>query len=67
MDEHRVRVPGCHGVAEAADDPVCFAIALRHLGNGWPASTVGISMPSALEAVLLYPARVPSAGSDGAT
>jgi hypothetical protein len=33
-DDHWVRVAGGHGVAEATDDAVYLAIALRNVGNG---------------------------------
>jgi hypothetical protein len=33
-DDHWVRVPGGHGVAEATDGAVYLAIALRNVGNG---------------------------------
>src|SRR2546421_605954 len=34
VDDHWVRVPGGHGVAEATDDAVYLAIALRNVGTG---------------------------------
>lgn len=33
-DDHWVKVPGGHGVAEATDDVIYLAIALRNVGNG---------------------------------
>lgn len=34
VDNHWLRVPGGHGAAEAADDAIYLAIALRNVGNG---------------------------------